>query len=218
MYTLALCIALPFVEGFNALDNTPKLLVAVKGHKFTNLKYVNFNNNFELICAVMLSAQTTDKRVNLVTPILFEKYPTATDLKKADINDVTNIIKSLGLANNKAKNIILLAKCIDEEHNNIIPNNLEDLMKLPGIGRKTASVVLALGYKIPAMPVDTHIHRVAIRLGYAKTDADVLAVENNLKRYIPKNEWIDAHHLILLFGRYHCKAKNPECLNCLLKE
>lgn len=179
---------------------------------------LNFNNNFELICAVMLSAQTTDKRVNMVTPALFNRYPDCRSLKQAKYEDVLEIIKSLGLAKNKAKNIIALAKMLDEDFNGIVPNTIEELEKLPGVGRKTASVILAVGYKIPAMPVDTHLQRLSMRLGYAKKNSDVLTCEKALKRHIPKNEWIDAHHLLLLFGRYHCKAINPNCNNCRLKE
>lgn len=179
---------------------------------------LDFNNNFELICAVMLSAQTTDKRVNMITPNLFKKYPTPVHLMNAEVNDVKNIISSVGLANSKAKNLIQMAKILHEEYDDIVPNTLEALEKLPGVGRKTASVVLAVGYKIPAMPVDTHLHRMAIRLGYAKKNSNVLECEEKFKKYIPKNDWIDAHHLLLLFGRYYCKSANPMCDNCVLKK
>lgn len=179
---------------------------------------LDFRNNYELICAVMLSAQTTDKRVNLITPNLFLKYPSPKDLMNAQFDDVKNIISSVGLANTKAKNLISMAKILHEQYNDIVPQSMEELASLPGVGRKTASVVLAVGYKIPAMPVDTHLYRMAIRLGYVKKDADVLAAEKAYKRYIPKEEWIDSHHLILLFGRYYCKAINPICDGCLLKE
>ena len=179
---------------------------------------LDFKNTFELLCAVMLSAQTTDKRVNMITPNLFTKYPNPSDLMNADYDDVKSIISSVGLANTKAKNLLEMAKILHEEYEDIVPNNLEELIKLPGVGRKTASVVLAVGYKIPAMPVDTHLQRMAMRLGYAKKGSNVIECEERLKKYIPKNEWIDAHHLLLLFGRYHCKAVNPLCDNCLLKQ
>ena len=179
---------------------------------------LNFNNNFELVCAVMLSAQTTDKRVNMVTPNLFNKYPTPALMKNANLDEVKDIIKSVGLANNKAKSLISLAKTIDENYKGVVPNSIEELIKLPGVGRKTASVVLAVGFKIPAMPVDTHLHRVAKRLGYIKDSDDVLVAEERYKKYIKKEDWIDAHHLLLLFGRYYCKAQNPECDDCPLKE
>ena len=177
---------------------------------------LNFTNNFELICAVMLSAQTTDKRVNMITPVLFSKYPNAKSLMNASYDDVLEIIKSLGLAKTKATNLISLSKCIEEQYGGVVPNTLAELVKLPGVGRKTASVVLALGFGIPAFPVDTHVHRVSYRLGYSKKDDDVLKAEEKLKKYIPKDEWIDAHHLILLFGRYHCKSINPNCNECKL--
>ena len=179
---------------------------------------LNFNNYFELICAVLISAQTTDKRVNMITPELFKCYPTPYDLMNADVMDVKRIIASVGLANSKAKNLVAMAKILHEKYNSIVPNTLEELVCLPGVGRKTASVVLAVGYKIPAMPVDTHLHRMAIRLGFSKKTSTVLECEENLKKYIPKEDWIDAHHLLLLFGRYYCKAINPMCENCLLKK
>lgn len=179
---------------------------------------LNFNNNFELICAVMLSAQTTDKRVNMITPNLFEKYSNPEKLMNAEFSDVKNIISSVGLANSKAKNLISMAKIIHEKHEDVIPNTMEELSSLPGVGRKTASVVLSVGFKIPAMPVDTHLHRMAIRLGYVKKEATVLNAEEAFKKYIPKSDWIDAHHLLLLFGRYHCKAINPNCDDCCLKK
>lgn len=177
---------------------------------------LNFTNNFELICAVMLSAQTTDKRVNMITPTLFSKYPDSESLMNADYNEVLEIIKSLGLAKNKASNLIALAKDIEEKYNGEVPNTMGELVKLAGVGRKTASVVLALGFGVPAFPVDTHVHRVAYRLGYtAKTD-DVLKTEMKLKKYIPEEQWIEAHHLLLLFGRYYCKSISPDCDNCQL--
>ena len=179
---------------------------------------LDFINNYELITAVILSAQTTDKKVNMVTKELFLKYPDYKNLKDADINDVINIIKPLGLANNKSRSIINMAKAVCDEYNGVLPNTLEELTKLPGVGRKTASVVLALGFNIPAMPVDTHLHRMAIRFGYIKDGEDVLKAEEAYKKYIPEEEWIDAHHLFLLFGRYHCKAQNPECDGCKLKD
>lgn len=179
---------------------------------------LDFSNNFELICAVMLSAQTTDKRVNMITPTLFSKYPDSKSLMNAEYNDVFKIIESLGLAKSKTSNLISLAKAIELNYKGIVPNSLEELIKLPGVGRKTASVVLALGFNIPAFPVDTHVHRVSYRLGYSKKDDDVLNAEIKLKKYIPKNDWINAHHLMLLFGRYHCKSINPNCVECNLKK
>ena len=179
---------------------------------------LDFKNNYELITAVILSAQTTDKKVNMVTKELFLKYPDYNALGMANIDDVIAIIKPLGLANNKAKSIINMAKMVNEEYNGILPNTIEGLTKLPGVGRKTASVVLALGFNIPAMPVDTHLHRMAIRLGYINDGDDVLKAEEAYKKYLPRDMWIEAHHLFLLFGRYHCKSQNPECDGCKLSK
>ena len=179
---------------------------------------LNYHNHFELLIAVMLSAQTTDKRVNIVTKDLFLKYPEAKELMNASLIDVINIIKPVGLYENKAKNIIAASKMIYENYNNIVPNNLDELLKIPGVGKKTASVVLIEGFNIPAMPVDTHLYRMAQRLGYIKEADSIKGAEDAYKKYIPKDEWAKAHHLFLLFGRYHCKAINPECLDCKLKK
>ena len=179
---------------------------------------LDFNNNYELIISVILSAQTTDKRVNIVTKDLYNKYKNYNELANANIDDVIEIIKPLGLAKGKANNIIELSKIIHNDYNDILPDTLDGLTKLPGVGRKTASVVLALGFNIPAMPVDTHLHRMAIRFSYIKSNQDVKAAEESFKKYIPKDEWIEAHHLFLLFGRYHCKAIAPLCNDCKLKE
>ena len=179
---------------------------------------LNYRNIFELLCAVMISSQTTDKRVNLVTPKLFEKYPTPIDMSKADFIDIYNIIRPIGFANNKAKNLINMSKKLVDNYNGIVPNTLEELQKLDGVGRKTASVILAEGFKIPAMPVDTHLERMSKRLGYSKKTDSLIKIEENYRKYIPKDEWIDAHHLLLLFGRYYCTAINPKCENCILKK
>lgn len=178
---------------------------------------LNYSNLFELVCAVMISSQTTDKRVNMVTPELFRRFPTPLALSQATYEEVYEIIKSLGFANMKARNLISMAKTLHEVFHDVVPSTLEELQTLSGVGRKTASVVLAEGHKIPAMPVDTHLHRMAIRLGYVKAPADVEACEEAFRKYIPKEEWIEAHHLLLLFGRYHCKAQNPQCQDCTLK-
>lgn len=178
---------------------------------------LNFNNNFELLIAVMLSAQTKDKYVNEVTKDLFKKYPDPLSLCNADINELFNMIKNLGLANNKSKALIEASKIIHYNYDDKIPSSLEELTKLPGVGRKTANVVLALGFQIPALPVDTHLHKMAIRLGYVKEKSTVLEAEEALKKYIDKALWIKAHHLFLLYGRYFCLKNNPKCEGCKLK-
>lgn len=196
-----------------------EILDTIKENYVPNPKpELDFNNNFELVSAVLLSAQTTDKRVNLVTKELFLKYPTPFDLMNADLEDVKTIILSVGLANNKAKNLIDMAKKLYIDYNSVVPSTLEELMTLPGVGRKTANVVLALGFNIPAMPVDTHIHRMSYRLGFIKEKENVLAAENKLMKYIDKDRWNEAHHLLLLFGRYYCKSQNPLCKECKLKK
>lgn len=177
---------------------------------------LNYNNMFELACAVSLSAQTTDKRVNEITPELFSKYPDPISLSTAEQSDVINIIKPLGFANSKSLNLINMSKMLVEKYNGIVPNSLEELEKLPGVGRKTANVILAVGFNIPAFPVDTHLIRMSHRLGYAKKTDTVLEIEKKYTKYIDKDYWNKAHHLLLLFGRYHCKAINPKCDECKL--
>lgn len=176
-----------------------------------------YNNIFQLVVVVSLSAQTTDKRVNMCSPILFLKYPTIEALANANIKDVSEIIKPIGMVNNKAKNIINLAKVIHNEYNDVVPTNKEELIKLPGVGNKTANVVLAEGFKIPAFPVDTHINRIAKRLYYATLNDTVEDVERKLKKKIPQDMWISMHHSLIFFGRYFCKAINPLCDECKLK-
>lgn len=179
---------------------------------------LNFNNMFELVCAVSLSAQTTDKRVNEVTPLLFKKYPTPQLMMEAKKEDIYEIIKTLGFANNKAINLINMSKALVERYDAIVPNVREELETLPGVGRKTANVVLAVGFDIPAFPVDTHLIRMSYRLGYAKKNDTPLEIEKKYTKYISMDKWNKAHHLLLLFGRYHCKAINPNCNNCKLKK
>ena len=175
---------------------------------------LNYNNIYELCVAVMLSAQTTDKKVNNITPTLFSKYPSVKELKNALQEDVEIIIRPLGLSNNKSKNIIAFAKIIDEEYNGIIPNDFETLITLPGIGRKTANVVLSEGFGIMRIAVDTHVERVSKRLGLSDMNSTVLQVEKDLMNLIPEHNWHKGHHLLLFFGRYFCKSQNPNCKEC----
>ena len=177
-----------------------------------------FSNPFECLCAVMLSAQTTDKSVNEVTPALFAKYPDAFALANADLSDVESIIKSLGLYRNKAKNLIGLSKALVESHNGEVPASIDALTKLPGVGVKTANVVLAECYGIPAIAVDTHLSRVSKRLGLAKPEDDPIEIEKKLERRFPKERWIKLHHQMIWFGRIQCKAISPLCENCKLQE
>lgn len=177
-----------------------------------------YHNLYELIVAVSLSAQTTDKAVNLVTPNLFKAYPTVQKLALANPDEIEKYIKTIGLSKNKSKNIVSMAKIVTERYNGVIPNNQLDLESLPGVGRKTANVVLTEGYKIPRIPVDTHVERVSKRLGIVNNDATVLEVEKNLMSLIEEERWHKAHHLFLFMGRYKCFARNPKCEDCFYKE
>ncbi len=178
---------------------------------------LNYNNIFELIVAVVLSAQCTDKRVNMVTPALFAKYPDCYSMSRANEEELQEIIRPCGTYKIKAKNLISMSKDIVERYNGQVPRTIEELTSLAGVGRKTASVVLAEGYKIPALPVDTHILRVTNRLGLVHTN-DPNAVEECLKSMYEEKYWIELHYLLLLFGRYHCKAVGYNCRDCVVKD
>ncbi len=178
---------------------------------------LKFNNNYELLVSVILSAQCTDKRVNEVTPKLFKKYPTPKHLANADINDVKKIIKPCGFYNNKSVNIISACKDITEKFNGVVPSEYAQLMSLSGVGRKTANVVRAVGFKIPSIAVDTHVFRVSNRLGIAKSKTPE-ECEKKLMQSFPQKDWINLHHIILLYGRYYCTARNPKCENCVVKQ
>lgn len=187
-------------------------------HKYPNAKCeLRYQNIFQLLIAVTLSAQTTDKKVNECCINLFKKYPSISDLANADLNDVKEIIKMLGMSNVKSKNIINIAKIVHEKYHDNITSNYDDLICLPGVGNKTINVVLAEGFKIPAFPVDTHINRIAKRLYFASLDDSVEEVERKLKRKIPQELWIQMHHSMIFFGRYFCKAISPKCQECHLK-
>lgn len=199
------------------MDKSSNILYLIK-EMFPNASCeLNYNNLYELLIAVSLSAQTTDKRVNLVTKILFKKYPNPVDLSTAKYDDVYNIIQSLGLAKSKTNNIIKLSKILVDEYNNIVPDTREELQKLPGVGRKTANAVLMEGFRIPAIAVDTHVSRVSKRLGLSKSD-DVKVIEKDLMNLYDEKEYYYVHHGLLFFGRYHCTSQNPKCENCKLKQ
>lgn len=173
-----------------------------------------FSNPFELLIAVILSGQSTDARVNMCTPILFKKYPNALSLSKAKTTDVEKIIKPIGLYHNKAINIINTSKMLVESFNGEVPNSRESLESLPGVGRKTANVVLSNCFDVPAFAVDTHVSRVSKRLGIASKNDDVLTIEKKLNNYFDEKDWLKLHHQFIFFGRYKCKAKNPLCEDC----
>ena len=173
-------------------------------------------SHFQLLVAVVLSAQTTDKAVNKVTPKLFEVFPDAKALSKASVQDVIPIIKTIGLYQNKAKNIVLLSQQLMTLYDGIVPNDRASLEALPGVGRKTANVVLSNAFDIPALAVDTHVERVSKRLRLARKNDSVLVVEQKLMKKFPKKNWTNLHHQLIFFGRYHCTAKQPKCHDCPL--
>ena len=177
-----------------------------------------YSKDYELVIAVMLSAQTTDKSVNAVTPILFKKYPSLDALNSASLEDIEEIIKPIGLYKNKAKNLKGIVKDLMERFNYKVPSNKDELMTLPGVGNKTAGVIRAEIFQIPDLPVDTHILRIAKRLNLAKKDDEPIDVEMKLKKIIPEERWIKSHHQLIHFGRYFCTARSPQCENCKIKD
>lgn len=176
-----------------------------------------FKNPFELLISTILSAQSTDKQVNKVTVLLFKNYPMPLDLMSADQLKVEDEIHSCGFFKTKAKNIIATSKILVEDYNSIVPKTIEELIKMPGVGRKTASVVISNAYDVPAIAVDTHVFRVSNRLGIANAK-DVYQTEMQLRENIPKKDWKDAHHWILWHGRKYCKARKPLCEACFLND
>ena len=173
-------------------------------------------NPFELLIAVVLSAQCTDALVNKVTKQLFEKYKTPEDYVSVSLEELQQDIRSIGLYRNKAKNIQQLCRILLEQYNGEVPQSRDELMKLPGVGRKTANVVVSVAFGVPAIAVDTHVERVSKRLGICRWKYSVLEVEETLMRKIPKEEWSVTHHRLIFFGRYHCKAQSPKCDICPL--
>ena len=177
-----------------------------------------YSKDYELVIAVMLSAQTTDKSVNLVTPILFKKYPSLDALNNAPLEDIEETIKQIGLYKNKAKNLKGIVKDLIERFNYRVPSDKEELMTLPGVGNKTAGVIRAEIFQIPDLPVDTHILRIAKRLNLAKKDDEPIDVERKLKKIIPEERWIKSHHQLIHFGRYFFTARSPQCENCKISD
>ena len=178
---------------------------------------LNYTKDYELLIATVLSAQCTDKRVNMVTEELFSKYDIFT-LKEANIKDIERIVKPLGTFTRKAKYVVEIAKKLVTDYNGKVPNDRKYLESLPGVGRKTCNVVLSNIYDVPAIALDTHVERVSKRLGLAYKNDDVNKVEKKLMKKLPKDKWSRCHHQLVLFGRYICKSKNPLCSECLLKE
>lgn len=175
---------------------------------------LNYENPYQLIVAVILSAQCTDKRVNMTTPALFERFPDVYSLANSNVDEIYSYIKSISYPNNKSKNLLGMAKVLTVEFNGIVPDNVEDLQRLPGVGRKTANVVASVAFNKPAMAVDTHVFRVSARIGLTKDAKNPLDAEKQLVKYIPENIIPRAHHWLILHGRYVCKARKPECDRC----
>ena len=177
---------------------------------------LNFDNPYQLLVAVILSAQCTDVKVNMVTPALFRDYPTATDLAKAEPETIEGYIKTCGLYHNKAKNLVATARALVELYGGEVPADHEKLTQLPGVGRKTANVVMSCAFGADAIAVDTHVFRVSNRLGLADA-GDVLKTEQQLMQVIPRDQWSRAHHWLIFHGRRVCAARKPACETCTLR-
>ena len=179
---------------------------------------LNYENPYQLLVAVILSAQCTDKRINQITPALFNAYPTPESMAKATVDDIFTYIKSVSYPNNKARNLHGMSRTLVEEFNSEVPSDLTDLLKIPGVGRKTANVIRSVIFGQSAMAVDTHVFRVSERIGLTTKSKNPRQTEETLVRYIPSELIGKAHHLLILHGRYVCKARRPDCLNCGLTE
>ena len=182
---------------------------------FPNAKCeLHHESPFQLLVAVVLSAQTTDESVNKVTPALFKAYPTSKEMARASISNIEPYIRRIGLYRNKARSISALSKDLEAKFNGVVPSSYKDLMSLAGVGRKTANVVRSVAFDIPSFAVDTHVDRVSKRLGLAKPYDSVEKVEEKLKRKIDRDRWTQGHHDFIFFGRYLCTARHPQCQKC----
>ena len=175
---------------------------------------LNYTTHFELLVAVALSAQCTDKRINLVTPILFSRFPDAFAMSTSSQDEIFEYIRSISYPNNKAKYLLAMSKMLVHDFDGEVPSNIVDLQKLPGVGRKTANVIVSVLFDVPAMPVDTHVFRVANRIGLTKNSKSPLESEKVLVKNLPKNKLGIAHHWLILHGRYVCMARKPKCQEC----
>lgn len=179
---------------------------------------LHYSTPFQLLVAVILSAQCTDKRVNMITPALFAAYPDAKSLAEAEPQEVFEYIRSCSYPNNKTKSLLGMARKLVDDFGGEVPQDMESLLTLPGVGRKTANVILAVVYGKAAMAVDTHVFRVSERLGLTTDSPNPLATEKTLMKYLPEEVVPDAHHWLILHGRYVCKARNPQCSTCELSD
>lgn len=179
---------------------------------------LNYTKDYELLIAIVLSAQTTDKRVNKVTEVLFNKYPTLKEISESPINDIEDIIREIGTFRKKSIYVKEIASKLVNDGYSYVPNDRAYIENLPGVGHKTANVFLSNIYGIDAIAVDTHVSRVSKRLGLVRKNDDVSKIEKKLEKKIPRDRWSKTHHQLVLFGRYYCKAVKPECNNCKIKE
>ena len=179
---------------------------------------LEYENPFELIVAVILSAQCTDKRVNQITPELIKRFPTPEKMAAADPAEVFDYIKSCSYPNNKAKNLVGMAQTLVNEFNGVVPSHIDELQKMPGVGRKTANVITSVVFNLPAMAVDTHVFRVSNRIGLTTNSHTPLETEKQLVKYIPEEKLVIAHHWLILHGRYVCIARKPKCAECGIKD
>lgn len=175
---------------------------------------LHFENAYQLLVAVILSAQCTDKRVNMITPGFFEKFPSAEVLMHAQQEEVFEVIRSISYPNNKSKNLIGMAKTLMTDFSGVVPDDVDELQKLPGVGRKTANVIASVVYNKPALAVDTHVFRVAARIGLTQNAKNPLETERQLLKYLPEDIIPIAHHWLILHGRYVCIARKPKCEEC----
>lgn len=179
---------------------------------------LHYDTPFHLLLAVILSAQCTDRRINMVSPALFERFPDSESLASASEEEVFEYIKSVTFPNNKTRHLIKAARVLEEEFGGEMPSDIDNLMKLPGVGRKTANVMLAVVWNKAAMAVDTHVFRVSNRIGLTNNSKTPVETERQLVKHIPENILPKAHHWLILHGRYVCKARKPDCLNCVIKD
>lgn len=179
---------------------------------------LHYDSPYQLLVAVILSAQCTDKRVNMITPALFERFPTAADLAAGNREEIHSLIKSCSYPNNKTTSLMGMAKMLTERFDGNVPDDIDDLMSMPGVGRKTANVILSVIYDRPAMAVDTHVFRVAERIGLTTGSKTPLSTERELVKYIPPEKIARAHHWLILHGRYVCKARKPMCGECEIRD
>ena len=200
------------------IERYQKVIEYFKIHRPIAETELDYRSPYELMVAVILSAQCTDKRVNIITPEFYKSFPTAEILAAADIQDIFELIKSCSYPNNKAKHLSGMARKLLSEFNGVVPSDIDDLQKLPGVGRKTANVIASVVFNKPAMAVDTHVFRVSERLGLTTNSKNPLQTEKELVKHIPEELIPLAHHWLILHGRYVCMARKPKCVECGLTE